>query len=106
MQQFYKSKTGRELTNSFECYDNQWYGTQQFPESLKLETQVGAFAQKLTITDKMMRTQGRLGVKFMYNNPKTGKDMIVEKFYPYAEHMMYEELYTNMEALIIIWVSM
>lgn len=77
---------------------NQEFGTQQFPASFKLEHQVGAFAQEFGVTDKAMRQQGRLGIDFLYTDPKTGKQQVVKSFMPMAEAMMNDELFTGMEA--------
>lgn len=88
----------KELTNFCEDNDNDEFGTQQYPESFKLEGQVGAFAQKLTVTDKAMRQQGRLGIDFIYTDPRTNKEQRTKAFMPMAEAMMHEELHQGMEA--------
>lgn len=75
-------------------------GTQQYPNSFMLESQVGAFAQKLTITDKAWRDSGRLAVEFMYTN-YDGKTQKVTKFLPMAEAKMWDELYQNIEAQLV-----
>jgi len=77
---------------------NQEFGTQQVPSSFKLESQVGAFAQKITVTDKAMRQEGRLAVDFLYTDPKTGKESKVSRFLPMWEAKMHDELYQGMEA--------
>jgi hypothetical protein len=77
---------------------NDKFGTQQFPGALQLENQVGAFAQQLTVTDKAMREQGRLGFEFTVQNPKTGKDEVIRSFLPYAEALMHNELHESMQA--------
>jgi len=77
---------------------NERFGTQQYPASFMLENQVGAFAQKFTVTDKAMRDDGRLGINFLYTDPRTNKEMSVEKFLPMAEAKMHDELYMGMEA--------
>lgn len=63
-----------------------------------LESQVGAFAQKFTVTDKAWRDQGRLSVDFLYTDPRTGKEQKVTKFLQMAEAKMYDELYQSIEA--------
>lgn len=75
-------------------------GTQQYPNSFLLESQVGAFAQKLTITDKAWRDSGRLAVDFMYTD-YNGKSQKVSKFLPMAEAKMWDELYQNIEAQLV-----
>jgi hypothetical protein len=91
----YLLEIGREFSKvwtSVPSEYNEWFGTQQYPNSFMLESQVGAFAQKLTITDKALREQGRLGIDFMVD----GK--VVKKFWPMAEAKMWDELYQSMEA--------
>jgi hypothetical protein len=61
-------------------------GTQQYPASFKLENQLGAFAQELTITDKAWRDQGKIAIDFMYS--VDGKSKTVTKFLPMAEAKM------------------
>lgn len=77
---------------------NDEFGTQQVPSSFKLESQVSAFAQKFTVTDKAIRDQGKLNVEFLYTNPRTGKEEKVSKFLPMYESKMHDELYMSMEA--------
>ncbi len=62
-----------------------------------LESQVGAFAQSYTVTDKAMRDEGRLGFDFIYTDPNSGKQQIVKRFLPYAESKMWNALYESME---------
>lgn len=76
---------------------NQYYGTQQYPNSFMLESQVSAFAEMQTVTDKAWRTQGKLGIEFTYTDPSSGKLKKVDRFLPYAEAMMYNSLYNGME---------
>ena len=76
---------------------NEKFGTQQVPNRFELEGQVGAFAQKFTVTDKAMRDQGRLGVEFLYTNPRTGKEQKVSQFLPMFESKMHDALYMDME---------
>tara|TARA_R110000851_G_scaffold53289_4_gene126385 strand:- start:419 stop:1897 length:1479 start_codon:yes stop_codon:yes gene_type:complete len=80
---------------------NQEFGTQQVPSSFKLESQVSAFAQKISVTDKAMRDQGRLGIKVGYTDYKTGKRKMIDQFLPMYESKMHEELYMSMEAQMI-----
>lgn len=77
---------------------NKWYGTQQYPSSFKLESQVGAFGQKFEVTDKAWRDQGRMEIEFLYTDPKTGKEQKINKFLPMAEAKMNDALYMGMEA--------
>lgn len=62
---------------------------------------MGAFGQKLTVTDKAWRDQGKIGVDFFYTNPRTGKQEKISKFMPMAEAKMNDELYMSMEAAYI-----
>jgi len=75
---------------------NQWFGTQQYPNSFLLESQVGYFAQSISVTDKLLREQGRLGVDFMYTD-YSGNSQKVTKFVPMAEAKMWDEFYRSME---------
>ena len=77
---------------------NDQFGTQQYAAPFMLESQVGAFAQKLTITDKALRDEGRLGFDFIHTDPNTGKQMVIKRFLPYAESKMWDALYDGMEA--------
>jgi hypothetical protein len=97
----YLLEAGREFEKvwtSVASEYNERFGTQQYPNSFQLESQVGAFAQKFQVTDKAMRDQGRLAVDFMYTDPKTGKEAKITKFMPMAEAKMHDELYQSMEA--------
>lgn len=77
---------------------NNQFGTQQYPASFQLESQVSAFGQKITLTDKALREQGRIGIEFGYTDPKSGKFSKVEKFMQMAEAKMHDELYRSIEA--------
>jgi len=77
---------------------NDEFGTQQVPNSFMLESQVSAFAQKFTVTDKAWRDSGRLAVEFLYTDPRTGKEQTVKNFLPMYEAKMHDELYQSMEA--------
>lgn len=76
---------------------NKWYGTQQYPASFMLESQIGAFAQKYTVTDKAWRDQGKLEIEFGYTD-RMGKTKMAKRFLPVAESKMWDELYQSMEA--------
>lgn len=80
--------------------DNEYFGTQQYPDTFKLESQLGFFAQKLTVTDKALRTDGRMGVTILYQDAN-GKDRKIDRFVPYAESKMYDELYRSMDAQML-----
>lgn len=91
---------GKEVSKVWTSVSSEYndiFGTQQAPSSFMLESQVGAFAQKLTITDKAMRTDGRFEVKFIMTDQRTGKENIVSKFLPVYEARMHDELYRSME---------
>lgn len=79
---------------------NNIYGTQQAPSSLMLENQLGYFAQKITVTDKAMRVDGRLGVDFIMTDA-SGKETKVSKFLPMYEARMQEELYAGIESQLV-----
>lgn len=94
-------EVGREFSKVWTTVQselNDEFGTQQYGNSFMLESQVSAYAQKFTITDKALREQGRIGVEFMYTNKQTGKKTKLTKFLPMAEAKMHEELYMSMEA--------
>jgi len=74
-------------------------GTQQYPDSFKLESQVGAFAQELTITDKAWRDEGKIAIEFMYT--VDGKTKKATRFLAMAEAKMWDELYKSMEAQMV-----
>lgn len=78
---------------------NSEYGTQQYPNSFQLEHQVGAFAQKVTITDKAWRDEGKIDIKFLYT--VDGKTKTADRFLPMAEAYMWDNLYKGMEAQMI-----
>jgi hypothetical protein len=97
----YLLEQGREFSKvwtSVASEYNERFGTQQYPNSFMLESQVGAFGQKVTVTDKALRDQGRIAVEFMYTNPRTNKEEKISKFLPMAEAKMHDELYMSMEA--------
>jgi hypothetical protein len=79
---------------------NQWYGTQQVPNIFKLESQLGFFAQSITVTDKAYRDQGRLGVEFLYTD-YNGTTSKVNKFLSMYEAKMLDELYRSMEVQLV-----
>lgn len=72
-------------------------GSQQYPNSFKLENQIGAFAQEYQVSDKAWREEGRLDVQFMYTD-RNGKETVANRFLPMAEAKMWDELYQSMEA--------
>lgn len=97
----YLVEAGREFDKSWTTIASEYnteYGTQQYPASFKLESQISFFGQKVTITDKAWRDQGKLNIKFTYEDPRTGKTMNVDKFLPMAEAKMHYELIRSMEA--------
>ena len=94
-------EAGREFDKTWTSIQQEYnkdYGTQQYPNSFMLESQIGAFGQKVTITDKAWRDEAKLGIEFLYTDPMTGKASKVTKFLAMAEAKMYNELYLNMEA--------
>jgi hypothetical protein len=86
---------GKEFSKAWTTVQNEMntdYGTQSYRGSFMLESQIGAFAQKITITDKAFRRDGMLGIPFTYKGKK------VEKFLPYAQAKMDNEYYMGIEA--------
>ena len=79
---------------------NQWFGTQQAPNSFMLESQLGFFGQSISVTDKALREQGRLGVDFMVTNA-AGQTQKVSKFIPMYEARMWDEFYRSMEVNLV-----
>ena len=47
-----------------------------------------------------LRYQGRLGVTIMYQD-ENGKDRKIDRFIPYAESKMYDELYRSVDAAMV-----
>jgi hypothetical protein len=93
-------EVGREFSKgwtSVQSEMNSEFGTQQYAAPFMLESQVGAFAQKYSVTDKALRDEGRLGFDFLYTDPNTGKQQVVRRFLPMAESKMWNELYQSME---------
>ena len=93
---------GREFTKvwtSIASEFNEIRGGQQTESIYELESQLGYFGQELTVTDKLMRNQGRLGI----NVPviKGGKVATVEAFLPYYVAKMNDELYQSIEAQLM-----
>lgn len=92
---------GREFSKVWTTVQNEFneeFGTMQFGSSFMLESQISAFAQKLTVTDKVLRTEGRISVDFGYTDPMNGKFKKITKFMPMAEAKMWDALYMSMEA--------
>lgn len=77
------------------------FGGQQAPNSFMLEHQVSFFAQKITVTDRAMREQGRLGVDFLVTDA-SGRESKVSKFLPFYEARMWEVFYKSMEVQMLL----
>lgn len=79
---------------------NEWFGTQQSPNSFMLESQLGFFAQAIHVTDKALREEGRLAFDFSYTdangNTKTSKN-----FMPFYENRMRDEFYKSMDVQLM-----
>ena len=92
---------GREFNKVWTSVQSEYNsigGGQQYPNIFMLEGQVSAFAQKLTVTDKAWRDQGRLGFEFSFSD-RNGKQQNVSKFLPMAEAKMWDELkYSSLAA--------
>lgn len=85
---------GRQFSKvwtSIQSEYNSVFGTQQYPNSFMLESQLGYFGQSIHVTDKALRQQGRLAVEFMYTD-YAGKSQKVSTFMPMAEAKMWDEL--------------
>lgn len=92
-------EVGREFskvwtTVSFER--NSEYGGSYYESAFMLESQVSAFAQELTVTDKALREEGRLGIYITHNGKK------YNRFLPIAEKKMDEEFRMAKEAQMIL----
>lgn len=79
---------------------NPEFGTQQVAASFMLESQLGFFAQKITVTDKAMREEGRLGFDFLATDA-SGNTSKVSRFMPYYESKMWDTLYRSIENQLI-----
>ena len=77
------------------------FGGQQAPNSFMLEHQVSFFAQKITVTDRAMREQGRLGVDFLVTDA-SGRESKVSKFLPFYEARMWDTFYKSMEVQMLL----
>lgn len=66
-----------------------------------LESQLGYFGQKLTVTDRALRQEGRLGIEVIMNDG-SGRESRTSRFLPYAEARMQNELYTSIEHQLLI----
>lgn len=75
---------------------NTQFGTQQSYGSIKLRNQMGVFGEEFTITDEAWRNQGRLGFAVQYTD-KQGKIQKKEDYLPYAEAMLNENFYSDIE---------
>lgn len=75
---------------------NRWYGTMQAPSTFMLENQVGFFAQGIEVTDKALREDGRLLISFIDEQGNK-----VNKFIPYYEAKMQNELYRSIEVQLM-----
>jgi len=89
---------GKEFTKVWTTTQSEYnedFGTTQVPASFMLESQVGSFAQKFTVTDKAYREDGRLGVEVLYEDPRTGTDQLMRSFLSMYEAKMHDELYQS-----------
>lgn len=77
---------------------NDEFGGQYYSSSYMLESQVGAFAQEFSITDKALRQEGRIGIPL---KDKAGNK--VERFLPMAEMKMYDEIEMSIE--VQLWLG-
>jgi hypothetical protein len=75
---------------------NQWFGTQQAPNTFVLQSQIGTFAQAIHVTDKAWRDQGKLGMEFTHTD-YAGNTSTVRNFMPFYEAVMVDELYNSIE---------
>lgn len=80
---------------------NEFFGTQQYPNSFMLESQIGSFGQKYTVSDQAWRDEGKLGVEFSYSD-RSGKQQVARRFLPMAEAKMWDELsYSSLVVVIL-----
>ena len=96
---FEQGKEFSKVWTSVASEYNGQFGTQQYPNSYMLESQVSAFAQKITVTDKAWRDDDRMSVKFNYT--VDGKTKMAERFLIMAEAKMWDELYRGIEAHLV-----
>lgn len=75
---------------------NSEFGGSYYESSYMLESQVGAFAQELTVTDKALREDGRLGITI------NAGDKTYKKFIPVAEMKMEQEISESKEAQALL----
>jgi hypothetical protein len=93
-------EVGREFDKGWTTVASEYndrFGTQQHSSTFMLESQIGAFAEKFTVTDKAWRHQGRAVIEMRYTDPVTGQDKTVDKFLPMAEAKMEHSLLMGME---------
>lgn len=79
---------------------NEDFGGQQYSNSFMLESQIGSFGQKYTVTDQAWRDEGKLGVEFNFTD-RMGKEQRVKRFLPMAEAKMWDELHQSMEVQMV-----
>lgn len=96
---FEVGKEFNKVWTSVQSEYNSIGGTQQYPSSFMLESQVSAFAQQITVTDKAWRESDKLSVKFSYT--VDGKTKMAERFLAMAEAKMWDELYRSIEAHLV-----
>lgn len=87
---FEQGKQFSKVWTSVQSEYNGVGGSQQYPNSYMLESQVSAFAQQITVTDKAWRDSDKMSVKFSYT--VDGKTKMAERFLAMAEAKMWDEL--------------
>jgi len=99
----YLMDSGREFSKVWTTVTsemNDIYGTQQVPSSFLLESQLGYFANGITVTDKALRLEGRLGVDFIMTD-SAGNERKVSNFMSAYEARMWDNFYREMEVQLI-----
>lgn len=92
-------EVGREFTKAWTTVAgerNSEFGGSYYESSYMLESQVGFFAQELTVTDKALREDGRLGITIKHN------DKTYQRFIPIAEMKMEQEISESKEAQALL----
>jgi hypothetical protein len=93
-------QVGAEISKGWTTVSSEYNferGGSQYPGAFKLQSQISAFGQEYTVTDKAMREQGRLGIDFQYEDIN-GKKTSISRFMPMVEAKLYDELYKSIEA--------
>lgn len=92
-------EAGKEFSKAWTSVQNEYNslrGGQQYGGHFMLQSQIGAFGQELTVTDKAWRENGRLNIFANYKD-RNGVEKSMNMFLPMAEAKMEDELYKSIE---------